>query len=331
MTLRVRNWQEFQHYKDRNPPWIKLHQDLLTSEQWVFGTDSQRVLLIAVMLLAARKDNVIPESPEYIQKVSHLDTKPDLEWLIETGFCERCSEDGSWSNPWASRHISDALRSEILSRDRNACVFCGADDPLEIDHVIPVSKGGDSNPKNLQTLCRSCNRKKRTRVANATRSVASATQPPPSAYIETEERRGEEETEGECTLPDDGFDAFWALYPRKTNKKRARTTWRNLTAANRETAHAALTDHVIYWSHTKRPTDKIPHASTWLNGECWEDELPATDLVGQHVGASDDWHGMWSREDEAKHSDHPRWTEYTDAMMDWQDAAPRPSFEAWVG
>ena len=53
------------------------------------------------------------------------------------------------------------------------------------------------------------------------------------------------------------------------------------------------------------------------------------------------WHGMWSREDEQKHgrsalsdnplkSKHPRWDEYTDEMMDWQDAAPRPSFDAWV-
>jgi hypothetical protein len=27
--LRVKNWSEFQHYKDRNPPWIKLHRTLL--------------------------------------------------------------------------------------------------------------------------------------------------------------------------------------------------------------------------------------------------------------------------------------------------------------
>jgi len=27
--LRVKNWGKFQHYKDRNPPWIKLHRGLL--------------------------------------------------------------------------------------------------------------------------------------------------------------------------------------------------------------------------------------------------------------------------------------------------------------
>ena len=45
---------------------------------------------------------------------------------------------------------------------------------------------------------------------------------------------------------------------------------------------------------------------------------------------ADDWHGMWSRHDETLNWDDPRWGEYTNAMMEWQDAAPRPSFEAWV-
>lgn len=27
--FKVRNWEQFQHYKDRNPPWIKLHFALL--------------------------------------------------------------------------------------------------------------------------------------------------------------------------------------------------------------------------------------------------------------------------------------------------------------
>jgi hypothetical protein len=27
--LTIKNWSEFQHYKDRNPPWIKLHRALL--------------------------------------------------------------------------------------------------------------------------------------------------------------------------------------------------------------------------------------------------------------------------------------------------------------
>jgi len=35
LTLKVKNWEKYQHYKDRNPPWIKLHFELLTSADWV--------------------------------------------------------------------------------------------------------------------------------------------------------------------------------------------------------------------------------------------------------------------------------------------------------
>lgn len=62
-----------------------------------------------------------------------------------------------------NRSISYRLRYMILDRDRYMCRACGAspsDDArvkLEIDHIIPWSKGGDSSPGNLQTLCSICN------------------------------------------------------------------------------------------------------------------------------------------------------------------------------
>lgn len=58
------------------------------------------------------------------------------------------------------------LRNQIKHRDNYACKMCGValrDQPhllLEIDHIIPVSRGGLSTPENLQTLCWRCNRSK---------------------------------------------------------------------------------------------------------------------------------------------------------------------------
>lgn len=52
--------------------------------------------------------------------------------------------------------ISEKLKSFILLRD-NHCLKCGSNDDLTIDHVIPVSIGGDNSHKNLQCLCRKCN------------------------------------------------------------------------------------------------------------------------------------------------------------------------------
>lgn len=57
-----------------------------------------------------------------------------------------------------------AKRYQVFKRDGFKCVCCGnnsKDSRLEIDHVVPVSKGGGSQIKNLQTLCFRCNRGKR--------------------------------------------------------------------------------------------------------------------------------------------------------------------------
>lgn len=56
------------------------------------------------------------------------------------------------------------LRRQIFERDGYRCVECDAEDRLEIDHVIPVSKGGSSEEENLQTLCKPCNARKRDRI-----------------------------------------------------------------------------------------------------------------------------------------------------------------------
>ncbi|ABK61267.1 HNH endonuclease [Clostridium novyi] len=62
--------------------------------------------------------------------------------------------------------MTSKLREKIKKRDNYTCQKCGLSTRdeknllLEIDHIIPISKGGMSTEKNLQTLCWKCNRKK---------------------------------------------------------------------------------------------------------------------------------------------------------------------------
>ena len=62
--------------------------------------------------------------------------------------------------------MTSRLREKIKSRDNNTCQICRLsvyDEKnllLEIDHIIPLSKGGITSEKNLQTLCWRCNRAK---------------------------------------------------------------------------------------------------------------------------------------------------------------------------
>lgn len=66
--------------------------------------------------------------------------------------------------------MTSKLRQHIKERDGFTCKQCGASvsqEPnllLEIDHIIPISKGGLTTEDNLQTLCWRCNRKKGSKI-----------------------------------------------------------------------------------------------------------------------------------------------------------------------
>ena len=92
MNYRVKQWRQFQHYRDRNPPWIKLHFSLLSSMDWVTLNDESRVLAIACMLIASRNDGCVPGNPDYIRRVAYLHKAPNFKPLIECGFLEPDSD-----------------------------------------------------------------------------------------------------------------------------------------------------------------------------------------------------------------------------------------------
>lgn len=60
-------------------------------------------------------------------------------------------ESGLWST----------LRASVFTRDDYTCRYCGRrGGKLECDHVVPMSRGGETVESNLVTACRPCNRSK---------------------------------------------------------------------------------------------------------------------------------------------------------------------------
>lgn len=58
------------------------------------------------------------------------------------------------------KSIPKSIRFEVLKRDSFSCQYCGTSAPnavLHVDHIQPVSKGGDNDIMNLVTACSDCN------------------------------------------------------------------------------------------------------------------------------------------------------------------------------
>ena len=51
--MKVKNWQDFQHFKDRRPPWIKLYREILDDPDWHSLSGDDAKTLIMIWLLAS--------------------------------------------------------------------------------------------------------------------------------------------------------------------------------------------------------------------------------------------------------------------------------------
>jgi hypothetical protein len=76
MLLQPKNWAVFQHYKDRCPPWIKLHRDLLNNRAYICLPIASKALAPMLWLLASEsKDGVFDGSLDELVFRLHITPK----------------------------------------------------------------------------------------------------------------------------------------------------------------------------------------------------------------------------------------------------------------
>ena len=90
ITARVKNWSQFQHYKDRAPPWLKLHRGLLDDFDFARLPVASKALAPMIWLLASESEggavNVDPEWLAFRLRCPVTEVKAGLTPLIDKGF-----------------------------------------------------------------------------------------------------------------------------------------------------------------------------------------------------------------------------------------------------
>lgn len=118
--LKVRNFDRFQHYKNRRPPWVKLYNNL--TDDYDFGclSNASKYLAIGMLLLASRTENHIPNDPAWIARELHYDGDPDLKEVERSGFIEVCG-----CKTCASNSLSPSKASAPLAARKQTALLEG--------------------------------------------------------------------------------------------------------------------------------------------------------------------------------------------------------------
>lgn len=101
----------------------------------------------------------------------------------------------------------------------------------------------------------------------------------PNSAREDEPKKPKDQKQGKELKYPDNFIKFWDMYPRKVNKQNAFKAWKKLKVNDVMFAKIInglkrANDSPEWVKNIKEQTlEFIPHASTWLNGRRWEDEI----------------------------------------------------------
>ena len=164
-----RNFRQFERIRRE----IKLPYDLLNDLRFRQMPDARKAHLICLQLLSARMNNLLPNSSVRLERLIGATEPLDLTAFAD--FVDFATvEKPSWQDRVANRRVPDSVRAVVLLRDGGRCRKCRRAIKLEMDHIVPVSKGGKTEESNLQTLCRCCNRAKSKKLAPRSNHLAAS-------------------------------------------------------------------------------------------------------------------------------------------------------------
>lgn len=213
----------------------------------------------------------------------------------------------SWC--WCSRQLSDGYvpiktwKKRVTPKVTRELTEAGLVEPVEggfqmhdyLEHQR--SKAQVEHIKEVRSEAGSKGGRPKANRKQAETKLVSNEEPKPNPETETET---EEKTSSSLGREDDdAFEAFWAVYPRKVDKKPARQAWQRLVKAGTDPDTLIETAKRYAASRVGEPEKYTKHAKTWLNQASWQNEqerhlslvdsLPDHDIDPDEVLGPDYW------------------------------------------
>lgn len=101
------------------------------------------------------------EREEMEKKILERHRKRELEKSVRQNLIDRGLLYGEQTK---RPHIPQEVVDAVYKRDGGRCVRCGSTENLQLDHIVPFSKGGATSLENLQLLCQKCNLEKSNKI-----------------------------------------------------------------------------------------------------------------------------------------------------------------------
>lgn len=166
-----------------------------------------------------------------------------------------------WMIGWRKMTYNESQMKRAMKNLREALMIDTQKEPRGV-LITVLNYGAYQNPKNYEE----------TKESATERSIDEplTNHSRPSINKNVKNYKNVKNKELTNNMSEKDFEQFWSAYPRKNNKKKAKDKFMRLKKD--------LLDQILNAVEKQKLSDQwqrgiVPHPTTWLNGERWEDEL----------------------------------------------------------
>lgn len=198
--------------------------------------------------------------------------QPRIQRLLDAGLWSRV-DGGYWVNAWLKWNRSNEEITRLQQKDAARKVKPGSSPD---DGANGEGTDSERNPNGIQP------------DSEPSSDVESERNPSPRARSTSLHATSlhatpapRHSTPGHDSTANEEFDRFWSAYPRKVDKAKAKDKWKQACKKlNPEELISEAQRWAGIWEKAGTEQQFIPHPTTWLNGERWNDEPPAAKANG---------------------------------------------------